>query len=171
MEITAARAAGIAHAIAADNESIRPAPPVPRIDRATALDLRVSDSELRAVVRSRYESGHFADAVEAGVKFLVNLVHKRSGCDPDADGTGLMTTVFSVANPVLRVNAGKTKTDRSEQLGYMHLFAGIVAAIRNPRAHASSVEDSPEDALMMLEWTNHLVLRARAARRARSRRT
>ena len=157
---------GAAKAASAAGEAMRPKPAQsdPLFER---FERRVSDPELRAAVRTRVESGHYADAVETAVKFLVTLVHTRSGCDPDADGTGLMTKVFSVGNPILRLNAGRTKSDLSEQLGYMHLYAGVVAAIRNPRAHRADVEDSPDAALMMLEWTNHLVFRARAARRVR----
>lgn len=158
----------IARALAKEAERLRPAPPRPveKDDLASEYERRVTDPDLRAATRSRFESGHYADAVEAGIKHMVNLVHERAGKPPNLDGVGLMTTVFSVGDPLLRVNALKSKTDISEQLGYMHLFAGVVGAWRNPRAH-KLMDDTPESALMMLEVTEHLIGVARRAIRTR----
>jgi uncharacterized protein (TIGR02391 family) len=127
------------------------------------LDRRVSDPELLKVVRSRFSSGHYADAVEAAAKYLVSLVGDLSGLEGDADGTGLMTTAFSSRKPVLRVNSGRTRTDSAEQLGYMHLCAGVVSAFRNPRAHRADIEDSPAGALMRIELIDHLAAVARGS--------
>jgi len=80
-----------------------------------------------------------------------------------------MTTVFSEKAPVLRLNAGKTKSEKSEQLGYMYLLAGVVAAFRNPRAHAADLKDSPETALLVLELVDHLLGVVRKAKRTRKR--
>lgn len=146
----------------------RPATPMGTLP-ADAFDRRLQDPELRAVTESRFRSEHYADAVENGVKLLINVVAERSGRSFDLDGTGLMTTVFSERSPVLRVNANKTKSDKSEQLGYMYLFAGMVAAFRNPRAHSADLKDSPETALMVLELVDHLLGVVRKATRTRRR--
>jgi uncharacterized protein (TIGR02391 family) len=163
------RVSGIARALSEAAERLRPpklAPPPERTDLEAEYERRVTDPDLRAATRSRFESGHYADAVEAGIKHLVNLVHERVGKPPDLDGTGLMTAVFSVKDPLLRVNLMKSKTEVSEQLGYMYLFAGVVGAWRNPRAH-KLLDDTPESALMMLEVTEHLIDVARTATRTR----
>ena len=56
-------------------------------------DRRIRNAELRAATRSRFESLHYADAVEAGVKALNERIRARTGRTEDGDG--LMTLVFS----------------------------------------------------------------------------
>ena len=51
----------------------------------------------------------------------------------------------------------------------MNLCAGVVGAWRNPRAHSTDIEDSPESALMMLETIDHLMAVVAEAKRTRSR--
>jgi hypothetical protein len=49
------------------------------------FDRRILDDDLRAATRSRFVSGHYADAVEAGVKTLSECVRARSGRTDDGD--------------------------------------------------------------------------------------
>jgi uncharacterized protein (TIGR02391 family) len=81
-----------------------------------------------------------------------------------------MTHVFSPNNPILRINAGQSKNDVSEQRGHMMLCQGVVGAWRNPRAH-SLIDDSPEHALMMLETIQSLMVKTRSATRTRKKRS
>ncbi len=138
----------------------------PQLPTAADYDARIMDGHLRAATRSRFASGHYADAVEAGVKCLCDVVRSRSGSVEDGDA--LMTSVFSAKTPVLRVNAGRSKNDESEQRGHMMLCQGVVGAWRNPRAH-SLIDDSPERALMMLEMIQSLIETTKAATRTRKR--
>ena len=73
------------------------------------------------------------------------FVKIRSGRD-ELDGTDLMLKVFGGKEPVLRFNELKDDSDRSEQQGMMHLFAGAMMGLRNPRAH-KLIQDDPERAL------------------------
>jgi uncharacterized protein (TIGR02391 family) len=130
-------------------------------------DRRVLDGDLRQATRSRFVSKHYADAVEAGVKALNEVVRTRSGRSEDGDG--LMTLVFSEKRPILRIpDALKTDSQKSEQRGHMMLCQGVVAAWRNPRAH-SLIDDSPARALLMLEVLDNLITVTRAATRTRRR--
>ena len=101
-----------------------------------------------------FKDGHYAEAVEAAYKALNLLVKLRSGRD-DLDGAALMLTVFSVKDPVLTFNELKDDSDRSEQQGMMHLFAGTVLAFRNPSAH-KFMEDNPERALEYIAFISLL---------------
>lgn len=139
----------------------------PEDELLAGFDRRVFDVDLRAATRSRFVSRHYADAVEAGVKALNECVRARTGRTEDGDS--LMTVVFSPNAPLLRVNAGKTKSDESEQRGHMHLCQGVVGAWRNPRAH-SLIDDAPARALMMLETIDALITTTKAATRTRRRR-
>lgn len=129
-------------------------------------DRRISDPDLREATRSRFVSTHYADAVEAGVKALNECVRARTGRPEDGDA--LMTVAFSPNAPLLRINAGRTKSDESEQRGHMHLCQGVVGAWRNPRAH-SIVDDVARRALMMLETIDDLMATTKAATRTRRR--
>jgi uncharacterized protein (TIGR02391 family) len=131
-------------------------------------DRRITDDALRLATRSRFVSEHYADAVEAAVKALNECVRERSGST--ADGDALMTSVFSEKNPKLRLNRLRTDSDRSEQRGHMMMCQGVVAAWRNPRAHSSQFQDSPETTLMMLEHIQHLIEVTRQATKTRAKR-
>jgi uncharacterized protein (TIGR02391 family) len=76
---------------------------------------------------------------------LQDYVKQKSRCR-DKDGADLMRFVFSRNSPVLSFNTLEDDTDKSEQEGLMHLFEGVILALRNPRAHALP-DDSPEMAL------------------------
>ncbi len=92
-----------------------------------------------SVARSRFDSEHYADAVEAAFKELNSIV-KAKVKDADGreiDGASLMTTAFSVQNPVILLDDLTTTTGRDIQLGYMQIFAGAMTGIRNPKAHGN----------------------------------
>lgn len=137
-------------------------------DLAAEFDRRVLDPDLRSATETRFLTGHYADAVESGVKALCECIRSRTGRTEDGDQ--LMTRVFSPNDPMLRINRGRSRNDESEQRGHMHLCQGVVAAWRNPRAHAL-IDDSPSRALMMLETLNDLIATTKAATRTRRRRT
>jgi uncharacterized protein (TIGR02391 family) len=71
------------------------------------------------------------------------------------DGTKLMEHVFSPTKPVLRFNALADESDRNEQRGYMMLFSGAVAGLRNPRAH-KLIQDDAERALEFIAFVSLL---------------
>ena len=129
-------------------------------------DRRILDPDLRAATRSRFVSRHYADAVEAGVKALNECVRGRTGRSEDGDD--LMTIAFHPKGKLLRINKGKSKSDESAQRGHMMLCQGVVAAWRNPRAHALT-DDEPLRAVMMLELIGDLLQVTKAATRTRRR--
>ena len=110
--------------------------------------------EVERAVAKLFKDGHYANAVEDTCKVLDGLVKLRSGI-LDQSGTDLMLRVFSPKNPVLRFNSLQTETDRSEQQGMMHLFAGAMLAFRNPRAH-QIIQDHPERALEIITFLSLL---------------
>ena len=97
-----------------------------------------------ALARPRFERGFYGDAVESSFK-EVNDAVKRLYVDAtgrEADGAGLMNTAFSPNNPVIRLTDMSTQSERDEQQGYMHIFAGAMTGIRNPKAHSNINPDS-----------------------------
>ncbi len=129
------------------------------------FDSRITNSGLRHGTRKLFADGHYSMAVFKAFLYVENFVQERSGV-VDKDGADLMNKVFSVKNPVVRLNACRNKSERNEQLGYMQMFAGAMTAIRNPRAHEFDWYDDPEEALELLVFANHLVRRISRAQRS-----
>lgn len=111
-----------------------------------------------------FKNGHYANAIEDAVKALNAFVRYRSGLE--LDGTTLMERAFSVGNPVLRFNDLADESDRNEQKGFMQMFSGAVAGLRNPRAH-KLIKDDPERALEFIAFVSLLAKLAEKAIRVR----
>jgi uncharacterized protein (TIGR02391 family) len=109
-----------------------------------------------------YRDGHYANAVEDAVKAFNALVRLNSGVD-DKDGSPLMEYVFSPKSPVLKFNNLVDQPDLDEQKGFMMMFSGAVAGLRNPRAH-KIIKDDPE---MALEFIAFVSLLAKLADKAK----
>jgi uncharacterized protein (TIGR02391 family) len=109
--------------------------------------------EIAFAASELYKNGHYANAIEDAVKALNALVRLRSG--KDGDGTSLMQFVFSPKNPILRFNDLRDDSDINEQTGFMMMFSGAVAGLRNPRAHRL-IKDDPERALEFIAFVNLL---------------
>jgi uncharacterized protein (TIGR02391 family) len=91
------------------------------------------------LAKPRFESGHYADAVESAFKELNAMVKElyiKSGGD-ELDGVSLMRKAFTPGNPAIRLDDLSTETGRNIQQGYMDLFAGSMSGIRNPKAHSN----------------------------------
>lgn len=96
------------------------------------------------VARSRFESRHFADSVEAAFK-KINAIVKSKVKDvtgSEFDGAALMNRAFSVQNPIIRLDDLTTETGKNIQQGYMQLYAGAMIGIRNPKAHDNVIIDN-----------------------------
>ena len=92
-----------------------------------------------ALARPRFDAGFFGDAVEASFKEVNDAVKQivRDTDGRELDGASLMTTAFSPQNPIVRLTALVTETDRNIQQGYMQIMAGSMTGIRNPKAHGN----------------------------------
>lgn len=92
---------------------------------------------IRAIGKSRYDAGHYADAVQAGLKEVNNVIkaHYRQLTASEIDGASLMNKAFSVKDPKIHLADLSTETGRNIQQGYMQIFAGTMTGIRNPTAH------------------------------------
>ena len=75
-----------------------------------------------------------------------------------------MEFVFSVKNPVLAFNDLRNDSDKDEQKGFMMMFSGAVAGLRNPRAHRL-VQDDPERALEFIAFISLLAKLVDGAKR------
>lgn len=94
-----------------------------------------------AVARQRFESGQFADAVEAALKELNTVVKVmvKDFVTSELDGADLMYKAFSPKNPLVKLDDLGTTSGQNIQQGYMQLFAGAIIGIRNPKAHSNII--------------------------------
>lgn len=109
-------------------------------DSADSDDLsiwRLIHPKIAEVARERFENGYYADAAETAFKAVntrVKGIWKTAG-EAEKDGKNLMLSAFSVNRPVIRLDDLSTQSGKDIQEGYMHIFAGAMQAIRNPKAH------------------------------------
>jgi len=61
------------------------------------------------------------------------IVKNKTG--EERDGADLMYKAFSVDNPLIVIDDLSTTSGKDIQDGYMHIFAGAMRGIRNPKAH------------------------------------
>jgi len=109
---------------------------------------------------------HYASAVLEAFKFVNNAVKKKSNIN--SDGSPLMSSVFRKDNPILKLNALHSDSDKDEQNGFMYLFMGAMMGIRNPKAHENIVLNDPHRALHYLAFASLLRIRVDEATLSKS---
>lgn len=103
---------------------------------------------VRLSASSRLKAGHGDDAVEEACKGVGARLRKITALD--LDGFDLISQALSGKSPRIRLNDGATKSDVSEQEGFMHLGMALFKAARNPRAHRPA--NTEYDVSEVLEW-------------------
>ncbi len=136
------------------------------LDNQLALfDKLIPNGPIAKASRRLFEDGHYRQSVVDGFICLDNLTLRKSKLS--GSGVGLMRTAFSASKPVLRLNNLANQSERDEQQGYMDLFAGVMMAVRNPRAHDHEWHDDAETALQLLHLAHHLALKIKKSRVAK----
>ncbi len=102
-----------------------------------------------------FEDGHYRDAIYRAFVEVNNFVKDKA--NSQLDGRKLMSTVFSLDNPVIKLNPLKTQSDKDEQEGFMFLFMGAMEGIRNPKAHENIIQNDPYKALEYLSFASLLM--------------
>jgi len=100
---------------------------------------RLIHPTIACVSRSRFETKHYADSIEAALKEINSCVKNiyKTETGKELDGAQLMHKAFPVRNPVIKFNQLSTESEQNIQEGYMHIFAGTMIGIRNPKAHGN----------------------------------
>ncbi|MFR9543906.1 MAG: TIGR02391 family protein [Rikenellaceae bacterium] len=113
---------------------------------------------IESLVRDRFETGMYADAIEAAFKEInvcvKNIMLTETG--EELDGSSLMKKALSVNNPIVKLADISNDTGKNVQLGYMEMFAGAMTGIRNPKAHNNQTI-SKEDAIRKLNFASMLM--------------
>jgi uncharacterized protein (TIGR02391 family) len=103
------------------------------IDQSHPFDERNIHPEIGKVSLKLFNNGHYSQATFEAFKYLDNKVKKLSGIKDS--GFKLMMAAFIETSPKIRLTPLSTESEFDEQLGYRHIFAGAMSAIRNPRGH------------------------------------
>ena len=114
--------------------------------------------QIISISKSRFDDGHYADAVEAAFKELnvrVKTIY-RERTSEEKDGARLMQSAFSSNNPIIKIGDISTETGRDIQQGYMEMFSGAMKGIRNPKAHNNQTI-SKADAIRKLHFASMLM--------------
>ena len=109
-------------------------------------------------VRKLFDDAHYSEAALKAFVFLNSEIRRHSGSRKD--GVPLMQQALSADNPLIQiVDDLKDESQQSEQRGYKDLFAGAMAAIRNPRAHEYDIDDDLDQCLDYLSLASLLLRR------------
>lgn len=121
------------------------------------FDDRNIHPEIRKHSIKLFDDGHYSQATFEAFKYIDNRVKKASGLN--ITGEKLMQTAFNDANPAIALNALSNASDVDEQRGYRFIFAGCIAAIRNPRGHEVNLTETTDTCLDHLSFASLLLRR------------
>jgi len=107
--------------------------------------------------KSLFETGHYGPAIFEAFKAVNNFVKQETGLA--LDGRDLMAHAFREENPIIRLNEGRTQSEKDEQEGFKFLFMGAMVGIRNPKAHDSIAQPDPYRTLEYLGFASLLMKR------------
>ena len=131
------------------------------LKRRFAVDWKLVHPDIIRVAQPLYQDGHYSESarsafieINARVKKLFPELRSKDG--KQLDGCPLMQTVFSAKTPKLVITDISTDTGENVQRGFMDMFAGAAAALRNPKAHENDFITA-EDAARQLMFASMLM--------------
>lgn len=95
------------------------------------------------ISKSRFDAGHYADAVESAMKEINSIVKEivKSKIGQELDGANLMQRALSLDRPIIKLSELSTDSEKNIQKGYLQIFSGAMTGIRNPKAHENLIID------------------------------
>ncbi len=107
--------------------------------------------------RKLFQDEHYRDAIYRAFVEVNNFV--KSKAKSQLDGKDLMSKVFRLDNPIIKLNPLVTQSDKNEQEGFMLLSMGAMEGIRNPKAHENIAQNDPFRTLEYLSFASLLMKR------------
>lgn len=128
---------------------------VPATDQDHPFDSRNFHESIHRTCLKLFDDGHFQECVFKALK-EVEIQEKNKSGVASGHGFDLMMAVFNEKNPKLRFNALVSESEKNEQLGFRHMFAGVFSGVRNPRGH-DDVPDTLDQCLEHLSLASYLM--------------
>lgn len=103
------------------------------------------------VSKKRFDSGHYADSIEASLKEINSVIKKivLNKINKEYDGASLMEKALSLNDPIIVLDDLSIEDGKNVQKGFMQIFSGAMTGIRNPKAH-SNININKEQAIHYL---------------------
>lgn len=124
---------------------------------------RLLHPNIQRVSEKLYRNGSYAEAacnafieINSRLKELYREVYPNSENIPD--GQALMNKVFADNDPVLEAGDRTTQTGKDIHLGTRFLFAGAMAALRNPKSH-ENIELEKDDSMRRMIFASMLMFK------------
>lgn len=124
---------------------------------------RLLHPDIQRVSEKLYQDGSYAEAacnafIEINSR-IKDLYRRRCpNTENIPDGQPLMNKAFSDNNPVLEAGDRTTQTGRDIHAGTRFLFAGAMAAFRNPKSH-ENIELEKDNAMRQLVFASMLMFK------------
>ena len=112
-------------------------------------------AEVIKVSEKLFCDGHYSSAIFEAFKTVEIAVKNKSGLN--LSGRDLMAQAFNIPNPLIKIKALATQTDKNEQEGFKFLFMGAMEGIRNPEAHEKDAQPTPYESLEYLALASLLL--------------
>jgi uncharacterized protein (TIGR02391 family) len=126
--------------------------------KTSVLDRNLHKDLLRFCRTELLQDNYFHAVLEA-TKSVASKVRSLTGLT--TDGPKLIDEAFGGTDPILKINAFETDTDKSEQKGFINLAKGLFGTFRNPTAHAPKIEWNldEQDALDLFTLASYVLRR------------
>jgi len=121
------------------------------------FDQRNIHPKIEDVSKKLFDDGYYSQATFEAFKLIDKEVQARAKVNES--GVKLMMKAFNENAPLIQLTNLSTTSEKDEQEGYKFIFAGSVAAIRNPRGHEVNLPDSPTQCLDHLSLASLLLRR------------
>ena len=119
----------------------------------------IQDEELRTRCSDLLAAeGQYDRVIREACVILEDRVRKAAGFGKDRVGTGLMQSAFDAKSGPLQLS-----DHEQEQVGYMNIYSGVIAAYRNAAGHNVIDTYTQEDALRFVSMVDLLLEMVRCA--------
>jgi len=122
------------------------------------MDLNdIVSKDICSVIKNKYDNKLYSDAILDSIKYLTNLIRKKSKID--ADGASLIGQAFGGQSPKIKINKMETTSEKDEQKGYEQILRGIYCGIRNPRAHEQyqDIKEVADSIIIFISYLTEMI--------------
>ncbi|MFH5833748.1 TIGR02391 family protein [Halalkalibaculum sp. DA384] len=116
--------------------------------RASQLREKLQDRDVHKDVlkfcKAELLEDNYFHAVLEATKSIASKLREKSGLD--LDGSKLVDATLGSSSPIVLINSFQTKSEKSEQKGFLNLVKGLFGTFRNPTAHEARIEWAMDEA-------------------------
>jgi len=114
------------------------------------LEQRNTHKKIYEFCNAELLAENYFHSVFEAVKSIAETLRLKTGLKQD--GNELIEKVFSIKNPLIKINNLSNETEESEHKGFANLIKGVFGMFRNTTAHSPKIiwEINEEDALDIL---------------------